>query len=213
MSLLKKIFIAGIFVGGLLLLTVWWCNFKIESATENYTTSNISKLPSQKVGLLLGTSKLLKSGKPNAYFFNRIDAAVKLFKSGKIENIIVSGDNSVAHYNEPEDMKNALVDAGVPEEKIYEDFAGFRTLDSVIRAKEVFGQQSFIIISQRLHNERAIYLAQENNLQTYGYNAKDVKNYAGFKTQIREKLARTKVFWDKLFNVEPKFGGQKIIIK
>lgn len=213
MKLFKKILFTGLIFLGLSVLFVFWANFKIESETEDNVTSELSKLPNEKVGLLLGTSKTLANGNPNPYFFNRIKAAVELYNSGKIKDIIVSGDNSKKHYDEPEDMKNELIKAGIPEDRIYEDFAGFRTLDSVVRAKEIFGQNSYIIISQQFHNERAVFLAQKNGIEAFGYNAKDVNKYAGFKTNVREKLARAKVFWDFLFGVEPKFGGDKILIK
>jgi len=213
MKLFKKIIWTGLIFLGLSVLFIFWANFKIENDTENFVTDSIAKLPNEKVGLLLGTSRILANGRPNPYFNNRIAAAAELYKSGKIENIIASGDNSRIHYNEPEDMKNALIRAGVPADRIYEDFAGFRTLDSVVRAKEIFGQASYIIISQQFHNERAAFLAQQNGIEAYGYNAKDVNKYAGFKTNLREKVARAKVFWDFLFGVEPKFGGEKIEIQ
>jgi SanA protein len=204
-----KIFLL-LFVAGIIF--VIWSNFTIKDQTKNFVTSDLSKLPTEKTGLLLGTSKTLSNGAPNAYFVNRIEAAEQLFKSGKIQNIIVSGDNSQKDYNEPEEMKNELIKAGVPAERIFEDFAGFRTLDSVVRAKEIFGQNSYIIISQQFHNERAVYLARKNGIEAFGYNAADVNKYAGFKTNAREKLARAKVFWDFIFGVEPKFGGEKILI-
>ena len=213
MKLFKKIVLWVL--GGLLLgiLVCFWTNYEIESKTQNFVTDDIEKLPNQKVGVLLGTSKTLPSGYKNYYFYYRIDAAEKLYKSGKIEYIIVSGDNSRKDYNEPEDMKNELINRGIPADKIYEDFAGFRTLDSVVRAKEIFGQNSYIIISQKFHNERAVYLAQRFGIQAFGFNAKDVNKYAGIKTKIREYLARTKVFVDFLIGKEPKFGGEKIEIK
>lgn len=213
MKRFKKILFAGLIFFGISVLFIFWANFKIENETEDKVTSELSELPNEKVGLLLGTSKILANGNPNPYFFNRIEATVQLYKSGKIKNIIVSGDNSRKHYNEPEDMKNELIRSGIPADKIYEDFAGFRTLDSVVRAKEIFGQKSYIIISQQFHNERAVFLAQKNGIEAFGYNAKDVNQYAGFKTNVREKLARAKVFWDFLFGVEPKFGGERIEIK
>ncbi len=212
MRILKKIFFIGLIFLGVSVLFIFWVNLKIDSESEDYVTSDLSKLPNEKTGLLLGTSKTLSNGIPNAYFFNRIEAAVKLYKSEKVQNIIVSGDNSKKDYNEPEEMKNELIKAGVPAERIFEDFAGFRTLDSVVRAKEIFGQNSFIVISQKFHNERAVYLARKNGIEAYGYNAADVNNYAGIKTNAREKLARAKVFWDFIFGVEPKFGGEKILI-
>ncbi|MGV4414637.1 SanA/YdcF family protein [Chryseobacterium sp. T1] len=212
MNLFKKIILAGLIFLGLSVLFIWWSNWKIESDTEDYVTSNINTLPNEKVGVILGTSKLLANGQANLYFSYRIDAAAELYHAGKVKYFIVSGDNSQENYNEPEDMKLDLIAKGIPENNIFEDFAGFRTLDSVVRAKEVFGQNSYIIISQQFHNERAVFLAKQKGINAYGYNAKDVNRYAGFKTNLREKLARAKVFWDSWFGVEPKFGGDKIII-
>lgn len=189
-----------------------WANHTIEYNTEDYVTENISKLPSEKVGLVLGTSKTLKNGGKNPYFYYRMDAAEELYKSGKITYIIVSGDNSTKDYNEPEDMQTELVERGIPKSKIFLDFAGLRTLVSVVRAKEIFGQKSYIIISQRFHNERAVFLAQKKGITAYGYNAKDVDKKAGLTTNLREYLARVKVFWDLFFGVDPKFGGSKVVI-
>lgn len=191
---------------------VLWADHTIGYDSEEYVTQSISKLPNEKVGLVLGTSKSLRNGKDNPYFFNRIEAAEELFKSGKIKYIIISGDNSTQNYNEPEDMQNELIARGIPKTKIFLDFAGLRTLDSVVRAKEIFGQTSFIIISQRFHNERAVFLAQKKGIEAYGYNAKDVDKEVGFKTNLREYFARVKVFWDLFFGVDPKFGGSKVII-
>lgn len=204
-----KIFLALIVLG---IFFTLWANQKIENATEDDVTSNINKLPKEKVGLVLGTSKTLINGNKNLYFFYRIDAAVELYKSGKISYIIVSGDNSTKNYNEPEDMQNELIARGIPKTKIFLDFAGLRTLDSVVRAKEIFGQDSYIIISQRFHNERAVFIAQKKGIKAYGYNAKDVNKQAGFKTNLREYFARAKVFWDLFFGVDPKFGGSKVVI-
>lgn len=194
------------------ILFTLWANHTIEYATDDYVTSSINKLPNEKVGLVLGTSKSLKNGNKNPYFFYRIEAAEELFKSGKIDYIIVSGDNSSQYYNEPEDMQTELIARGIPKTKIFLDFAGLRTLDSVVRAKEIFGQNSYLIISQRFHNERAIFLAQKKGIEAYGYNAKDVNKKAGFKTNLREYFARVKVFWDLFFGVDPKFSGSKVVI-
>ena len=186
---------------------------KIESETKDLVTYDIQKLPNEKVGLLLGTGKFLKNGCKNLYFFNRIDATEQLYKSGKIQYILISGDNSTKNYSEPEDMQAELIKRGIPADKIVLDFAGFRTLDSVVRAKEIFGQNSFIIISQKFHNERAIFLARKYGIEAYGFNAKDVNKYFGFKTKVREYFARAKVFVDFTLGIEPKLGGEKILIK
>ena len=140
-----------------LLLVIIACNVQVTKETKNLLYTQVAEVPAHKVGLLLGTNPYLKSGAPNKYFLYRIEAAVALYKAGKIEYILVSGDNHRNDYNEPEEMKQALMARGIPEEHIILDYAGFRTLDSVVRAKEVFGNDTFIVISQRFHNERALF--------------------------------------------------------
>lgn len=187
-------------------------NFAIEVNAENKTYNDPNLIKKNKVGLLLGTSKYVKTGQINLYFKYRIDAAVELYEKGKIDFILVSGDNATIYYNEPITFKKALMARGIPEDQIFLDYAGFRTLDSVVRAKKIFGQESITIISQEFHNERAIYLADKKGIHAIGFNARDVSIRAGFKTQVREYFARTKAFLDILFGVEPKFLGDKIEI-
>ena len=197
----------------LLLIFVLTANKTIEDSTDDRIYTEISKTPYNKVGLLLGTSKFLGSGLPNQYFFNRIDATMDLYNSQKIEFIVISGDHGKKTYNEPLDMKNELIKRGVPEQKIYLDYAGFRTFDSVIRMYKIFGQQSFTVISQDFHNRRAIYIAKRAGLNAIGYDAKDVSKYLGFKTKLREKFARVKVFLDLWLRAKPKYLGDPIEIK
>ena len=189
------------------------CNAIINKTTEKQIYNDINLIPHNKVGLVLGTSKHLSSGRFNLYFAYRIDAAVELYKAGKIDFFVVSGDNSRKDYNEPLDMRNALVSRGIPENKIFLDYAGFRTYDSVIRMDIIFGQTEFTIISQEFHNQRAIYIANRLGLNAVVFNAKDVDVYNGFKTKLREKFARVKVFVDFLFGKEPRFLGESIEIK
>jgi SanA protein len=196
----------------ILIITIW-SNHTIKEASKNYITDNIDNVETSKVGLLLGTSKLLKGGYKNEYFYNRIDAAVELYKKGKIQNVLISGDHGTQYYNEPLDMKKELIKNGIPDSVIYLDYAGFRTLDAVVRANAIFGQSSFLVISQKFHNERAVFLAQKYGLNAYGYNAKDVSYGYGLSTNIREYFARDKVFLDLFFGVKPKFLGEKIVIK
>lgn len=206
---LFKIFLLLLVAG---ILFIAWANYSIRKNSGPFLSYTTADLPQMKTGLLLGTSKSLNNGFPNAYFYNRIYAAVELYKTGKIQYIIVSGDNSRKDYNEPEDMQLALMEHGVPQDRIFLDFAGFRTLDSVVRAKDIFGQKKLIIISQKFHNERAVFLARQNGMETFGFNAEDVNKYAGFKTNMREYLAKAKAYWDLIFGVEPKFGGDKVLI-
>ena len=169
---------------------------------------NVDAIPKNKVGLLLGTGKYAESGNINLFYKYRIDAAVKLYRAGKIEYVLVSGDNSRKDYDEPSDFKKDLIAKGIPANRIFLDYAGFRTLDSVVRAKEIFGQTSITFISQKFHNQRAIYIADHYNIQAVGFNAKDVYNY-----HFREYLARSKASLDLVFNVQPKFFGEKITIQ
>lgn len=185
----------------------------IHFKTRKYLFGDKDEIPTNKVGLVLGTSKNLRGGHPNPYFTYRINAAVKLYKAGRIRYLIVSGDNSIRSYNEPKYMRDALIKAGVPKEKIYLDYAGFRTFDSIIRCKEIFGQSKFTVISQPFHNERAVFIARSKGLKAIGFNAKDVGYQAGLKTQLREKLARVKTMIDLfLINQKPKYLGDKIHI-
>ncbi len=194
-------------------ILVFLSNYSIEKNAENKTYSDSSEINKNKVGLVLGTAKKLKNGQINLYFQYRIDATVELYKKGKIDFVLVSGDNGNEDYDEPTDFKNELIKRGIPEHKIYLDYAGFRTLDSVVRAKKIFGKKSITIISQKFHNERAIYLAEKNGISAIGFNAKDITGKSGLKTQVREYFARAKVFFDILFGVKPKFLGKKIEIK
>ena len=165
------------------------------------------------MGLVLGTAKNLVGGRPNLYYSHRISATIALYKAGKIEFVLVSGDNGTKYYNEPKTIKKDLITGGIPAEKIFLDYAGFRTLDSMVRAKEVFGLERVTVISQKFHNERAIYLAEKKGLTAIGFNANDVSGNSGLKVHLREYLARVKVFVDLVFNTQPKFFGEKIKIE
>lgn len=197
-----------------LFFLVWiiGANWAIASNAKGKIFDRANDCPKTKVALVLGTSKNNRSGSDNAYFTNRIAAVVELFRAGKIAYILVSGDNGSADYDEPTDMKNALIEQGIPEERIYLDHAGFRTLDSMERAFKVFGQKEVIVVSQQFHNERAIYLGEHFGMTVYGYNAKDVKQMGGFRTYVREKFARMKVFWDIVFGVNSTFLGTPVKI-
>jgi len=194
----------------LLLLGVLYCNIRIEHYAKTRVYDEISDIPHRQTALVLGTSPTGRNGKPNRYFITRINACADLFHAGKIDRIIVSGDNRHASYNEPEEMRKALVEKGIPDEIIYLDYAGFRTFDSVIRAKEIFGQTSFIVISQRFHNERAVFIAGKKGIDAIALNADDISY--GFLTHVREWFARCKVFLDLLFGKRPHFLGEPIDI-
>lgn len=208
----KLLWLSGIIIV-LVIIMIVLADIRIKRSSEKYVFDNLQDVPHQKVGLLLGTGKFLNSGQPNRYFLYRIEAAIALFMAQKIDYIVISGDNSQKDYNEPEDMRNELILQGVPAERIYLDYAGFRTFDSVVRIDKIFGQQSFTVISQKFHNQRAVYIASRLGLKAVAYNAKDVDRYNGFKTRLREKLARVKVFIDFITGTHPKYLGEPVIIE
>jgi len=211
-SLTRKIlFFIFLFVI-LLGIGLFICNQIIVNSTSVQLFTDVSKIKKNKVGLILGTSRILSNGRYNLFFKYRIEAAVELYKAAKIDYLIVSGDNHIDSYNEPEEMKNELIAKGVPDSIIYMDFAGFRTFDSVIRCKEIFGQNEFTIISQKFHNQRAVYIANQFGIRAVGFNAKDVDTYNGFKTIVREYFAKGKVFFDLLVQIKPHFLGKKIVV-
>ena len=161
------------------------------------------------MGLLLGTTPSV-NGLSNIFFSTRIEAAKALYERGKIRRILVSGDNSTASYNEPEAMKRALIKAWIAEWDIKLDYAGFRTLDSVVRAKEVFGQGSgFTIISQPFHVERALFLAEANGIDAIGYGSANVSLELGLRTYIREIGARIVALYDAYIGTDPVVLGEK----
>ncbi|MCT4637781.1 MAG: YdcF family protein [Bacteroidales bacterium] len=214
---MKKLFKRSIktllLLGIIAVVSIFTADYLVKSKTEGKIFTSTKDIPKNRVGLLLGTSKYVLSGNVNLYYRYRINAAVELFKAKKIDYILVSGDNGSKTYDEPTAIKDDLIKRGIPANKIFLDYAGFRTLDSVIRSREIFGQKSITVISQEFHNQRAIYIALSNDINAIGYNAKDVNRNYGFKTRIREKLARVKMFIDIIIGKEPKFLGDKITIE
>ena len=179
------------------------------SSGRVFDSASMDAVPRQRAAVVLGCVRTLPNGLNNRYFSRRIDAAAELYKAGKVDSIIVSGDNHVKGYDEPSDMKESLVNAGVPAERIVCDYAGFRTLDTVVRAKKVFGLDSFIIVSQPDHVRRAVFTARGFGCDAYGYAAKDVNGRYSIKTTIREQLAKIAAVADVILRRSPKFLGPR----
>ena len=194
----------------MVVLAIAWANIAASWAARGRTFDSIAATPSSDVGLVFGTSDRTK-GRENLYFKHRVEAAAALWNSGKIRTLIVSGDNRAHDYNEPEKMKRALLKLGVPAQNIVCDYAGLRTLDSVVRAKKIFGLNSILFISQRFQNERAIYIAKAHGLEAIGHNARDVDARTGVKTRLREIGARVKMWLDvNILDTPPKHLGERI---
>ena len=182
-----------ILAGGIFLLSVF---LHIESVVYGKIFFEPQDIEHSKVGVVLGTSEFLASGSENRYFTHRIDAAEELYNNQKVDVLLMSGDFSGRYYNEPGAMKRALVARGIPEEDIITDGGGVRTLDSVIRAGEVYDYSEFIIISQGFHVKRAVYIGRLSGFQVQGYGAQDVPLKYGVRIHIREFFARIKAWAD-----------------
>ncbi len=200
-KIVKRIAWAAVIMAVICVAIMIVCNQIIVNNAKGKVFSDIDSIKYNKVGLLLGTSPQARIGRITNYFFvYRIDAAEQLYKAGKIEKILISGDeNSLDGINEPECMRDSLVARGVPASAIILDGKGYRTICSVINANKVYGLKSFTIISQKFHNERAIYQAEHLGLDVeniQAYNAKDPKSRRAFLTTIREYFARVKMFLD-----------------
>ncbi|MBN6076173.1 YdcF family protein [Aggregatibacter actinomycetemcomitans] len=166
---------------------------------------DIDKVPNRPYGLVLGTSKYFSNNTLNLFYYNRLLAAQRLFEARKVDYLLLSGDNRTLQYNEPRTMLQDLKKMGVPQEFIYLDFAGFRTLDSVIRADQVFNAHSLTIISQKFHCERALFIAKFHNIDAICF-AADYPQVYSF-VRVREFFARLQAVWDLLVEREPHFLG------
>lgn len=212
LSVLRKLCLWTLAVVLVLAGAVLYCNIRITTYSSPYIYDDVGDVPHRHAALLLGTSPKMPGGNRNKYFVYRIEACAELYRSGKVDRIIVSGDHRHKSYNEPEAMRRALIEKGVPAKVIFLDHAGLRTLDSVVRAREVFGQQSYIIVSQRFHNERGVFIARKKGIDAIAYDARDARLKYGYKTRAREILARCKVFLDLFGGVKPRHLGEPVDI-
>ncbi|MFN3917819.1 MAG: vancomycin high temperature exclusion protein [Flavobacteriales bacterium] len=181
----------------------------VKSSTKKQHYSSLAETPSNDVALLLGTAEKTRRGYINPYFSTRMKAAAGLYHTGKVKHILVSGDNKTRNYNEPIAMQKHLIKLGVPKSAITLDYAGFRTFDSMVRAKEVFGQSKFTIVSQQFHNERALFICNALGIEAIAYNASAVTASRSM-MYIRELFARSKAVLDVyVLQTKPKFLGKR----
>lgn len=175
------------------------CNSLVINNAKDRTFDNISEVPSREIGLLLGTSPVTPQGGHNFYFDNRIKAAAELFHAGKIKKILASGGDYTATErhgcDEPTAMRDSLVAYGVPDTCIIEHWQGWRTINSIEAVKELYEFDNITIISQKYHNERALYQADHIGINAIGYNAAPSPIRRNrIKNNIREYFARVKLF-------------------
>ena len=183
------------------------CDWLVSASSQGFVHEELAAVKPAPVALLLGTNRKY-AGRPNPFYSARIKAATELFASGKVAGIIVSGDNRRADYNEPAMMRADLVQAGVPGEFITMDLAGVRTLDSVVRARSVFQQKRVIVVSQRFHAQRAVFLARHFGLEAEAYSAAEPGWNWWIRVRTREVFARVIACLDVWFlNRQPHFLG------
>ena len=188
----------------------WW----LPRTTRPHIIRDRAQLPNNDVGLVLGTSPRLSQGSPNPFFEGRMTTAAELYRAGKVRHLLVSGDNGRKTYDEPTAMRDALIKRGVPAEAIALDYAGFRTLDSMARAKAVFGLQRFTIVTDGFHQPRAVFLARSLGLDAVGFPSQHVPFRWSKKTRSREIGSRVKACLDVyVLYTQPKFYGPPVTIR
>ena len=199
----------GLLASLLILCTLTWADRACRRAARGRLFSSASTVPGNEVALVLGTAKTTARGAKNLHFHQRINSAVALYRSGKVKHLLVSGDNHVKGYDEPTDMRDALVAAGIPTNAITCDYAGFRTLDSVVRANTVFGLQRFTIVSEKFHCPRALWIARAHGLNAVAFEAPDLTSARwSARVKAREVLARVWCGMDLYVrHREPRFPG------
>lgn len=206
MNTRRKLIGFGLVAADIVLALILVANILIAHAAKGRTYSDLAQIPHRHLGLVLGCPKLVSNGQLNFFFVERVKVAADLYRQGKVDYLLASGDNSNPNDDEPRDLKSALITEGVPAERIYVDYAGFSTLDSIVRAKEVFGQTEITVISQEFQDQRAIFIAKHLTLDAIGFNAPDL--FSG-RTLVRESLARVRAVLDVyLFRLRPRYEGE-----
>lgn len=206
----KKVARIGLIIFITSILIIGLTNLWVVTSTQSRVLSDYRHLPDSGVALVLGTSHKLISGAPNPFFQNRMHTAAELYKQGKIVHFIVSGDNRTRYYNEPLEMQRALIRLGVPVAAITLDYAGLRTLDSIVRCKEIFGQDNITIITQPFHSYRALFISDYYNVNAVALVASEPNRETGARVYTREYLARAKAVLDLyLLGTTPRHLGEK----
>jgi SanA protein len=189
----------------------WYAERRLDRAAEAKSFSDVGKVPAVDVALVLGTAPIGPEGGPNRYFVYRLDAAAALYKAGKARHFIVSGTRA-GNYDEPTAMRAGLIERGVPAEAIYRDFDGDRTLDSIVRARRIYGQTRLVIVSQRFHLSRALFLALHQGIDAWGFEARDVDVPYSIFTELRRYPSALRAYWDVWMNTSKGVLGKPIAI-
>jgi SanA protein len=185
-------------------LFIFFCNWWVSRAGGFPLFDSVEQIPANEVALVLGTAPVLGGGLPNRYFVSRMNAAAALFHAGKVKVLLLSGNRRDDGYNEPAAMREALTTRGVPNEVLLEDPAGIRTLDSVARAKSVFGLDRLTVVSQEFHNRRALFFCKHFQIEGVALNADPAVRHNGLRLTCREFAARAVAVVNVLREIRPK---------
>ncbi|WP_369788641.1 outer membrane permeability protein SanA [Rouxiella sp. WC2420] len=209
--MIKRLIVSFIGIVVLMLIVAIGLDRWISWKTKDYIYDEVQQLPHRQVGVVLGTAKYYRTGVINQYYLYRIQGAINAYNSGKVKYLLLSGDNALQSYNEPMTMRRDLMAAGIPSSDIVLDYAGFRTLDSIVRTRKVFDTNDFLIITQRFHCERALFIALHMGIQAQCFAVPSPKDI--LTVRVREIFARLGALNDLyILNRQPRFLGPLIPI-
>jgi vancomycin permeability regulator SanA len=176
-------------------------------AVADSRVRTVAEAPAQDVAVVFGAG--LWRGRPSPYLAHRLDTAAELYRTGKAKVVLVTGDNSRVEYDEPDAMRTYLTERGVPDERIVSDYAGFDTWDSCVRAKEIFGVERALLVSQGFHIRRAVALCRSAGVEAYGVGVAEPHDATWYYGGVREMFAAGKASLDAVFRPDPKFLGER----
>lgn len=187
-----------------------YVQFRVQAAARSRIASvaAMEDIPRRKVAVVLG-ARVYRNGYPSAVLRDRLDAAIDLYRAGKVEKLLMSGDNRNANYNEATAMRNYALEAGIPPEDVVRDFAGFRTFDSMYRARELWGLDEFLVVSQRFHLPRALYIARHLGINAFGVATREQVYRTTPKLHLRERFAWLLAWMDVITNRKPHHLGER----
>jgi SanA protein len=197
---------------GFLVVVIGGANLVVWLGGRSPVTQNPARVPKAQAALVLG-AQVYPDGRASAMLADRVKAAEELYRAGRVQKLLLSGDHSRSDYDEVGTMRELLLRDGIPPQDVFEDHAGFDTWDSAQRAKRVFGVTSAVVVTQDFHMARALFDARRAGLKVTGFSA-DRRDYGHVmaKLQVREALARVKTLGDAVTGADPKFLGAKIPI-
>lgn len=195
-----------VLVGGAMVASWWW----LDSESEPFAADRVESAQTAEVALVLGAAPFLDDGRPNRFFEYRLDAAADLFRAGKVKYLLASGDSIDPRYDETTAMKRGLIKRGVPADAVYRDTAGVRTLDSVLRARDLYGQRRLVIVSQDFHVRRAVWLAREHGIEAFGLDAQGVSPFDALDSWARQFPSALKAVLDIWTGSVARYRGKPV---